>query len=163
MAKPRNTKSGKAKSERATVGVTKPSASVSRKRTKADAEPEVMAMAERKVARQARTPTGKKASPDTRAAAEHRALEGVRERTEAGHRMAGREPEKTGLISKGAVAVRKKRALSTIDSDIRDVPMLTEDEKLLQSQPESGAFTRSDPWRVMRITSEFVEGFDALS
>lgn len=42
--------------------------------------------------------------------------------------------------------------------------MLTEDEKLLQSpEEEVSAFTRSDPWRVMRITSEFVEGFDALS
>ncbi|MCA2985595.1 TIGR00730 family Rossman fold protein [Gemmatimonas sp.] len=42
--------------------------------------------------------------------------------------------------------------------------MLTEDEKLLQApREEATAFTRSDPWRVMRITSEFVEGFDALS
>lgn len=42
--------------------------------------------------------------------------------------------------------------------------MLTEDEKLLQSPNEDmGSFTHSDPWRVMRITSEFVEGFDALS
>lgn len=164
MAKPRNTKSGKAKSASANVGVTKPRTAAAKKRiTKLDDGPKVMATAERKAARQARTPTGKKASPGTRAAAEHRALEGVRERTEAGHRMAGREPEHTGLVSKGAVAVRKKRELSTIDSDIRDLPTLTEDEKLLQSQPESAAFTRSDPWRVMRITSEFVEGFDALS
>ncbi len=28
---------------------------------------------------------------------------------------------------------------------------------------DMGAFTRSDPWRVMRIMSEFVEGFDALA
>jgi hypothetical protein len=42
--------------------------------------------------------------------------------------------------------------------------MLTEDEKLLQMPTgEASAFTRSDPWRVMRITSEFVEGFDALA
>ena len=123
----------------------------------------VLATAERAVARQARTPTGKKASPTTRAVAEHKALEGVRERAEAGHRMAGREPEHTGLVSKGAVLVRKKRALNTIDQDIRDLPMLTEDEKLLQTQPGSEAFIRSDPWRVMRITSEFVEGFDALA
>ncbi|MBC8089119.1 MAG: TIGR00730 family Rossman fold protein [Phycisphaerae bacterium] len=82
---------------------------------------------------------------------------------EEGHRKAGRQPDHSGLVSKGAVTVRKKRELSTVDQDIRDLPMLTEDEKLLQAQPESGAFTRSDPWRVMRITSEFIEGFDALS
>ena len=67
------------------------------------------------------------------------------------------------MVSKGAVSVRPKRDLQMIDQDIRDRPMLTEDEKLLQTQPDSEAFTRSDPWRVMRITSEFVEGFDALS
>lgn len=51
-----------------------------------------------------------------------------------------------------------------IDQAIRDRPMLTEDEKLLQpAQPDQGAFTHSDPWRVMRIMSEFVEGFDALA
>lgn len=114
-------------------------------------------------ARQGRTPTGKKASPTTRAVAEHQSVEGTRERMEEGHRKAGRQPDTSGLVSKGAVTVRKKRALSTIDQDIRDLPTLTEDEKLLQAQPESGAFTRSDPWRVMRITSEFIEGFDALS
>src|SRR5947209_4433830 len=43
----------------------------------------------------------------------------------------------------------------------------TEDEQLLQRQeirsPLSFDFTRMDPWRVMRITSEFVQGFDALA
>jgi uncharacterized protein (TIGR00730 family) len=37
----------------------------------------------------------------------------------------------------------------------------TEDQALLQrEQPD---FVREDPWRVMRISSEFVEGFDALA
>ena len=40
----------------------------------------------------------------------------------------------------------------------------TEDEKLLAvPDPNRAAFTHSDPWRVMRITGEFVEGFDALA
>lgn len=43
----------------------------------------------------------------------------------------------------------------------------TEDERLLQSPPigpvPSTDFTRSDPWRVMRIMGEFVQGFDALA
>src|SRR5258707_12063092 len=40
---------------------------------------------------------------------------------------------------------------------------MTEDEKLLQTPPPGDAFTKTDPWRVMRITAEFVEGFDTLA
>jgi len=110
-----------------------------------------------------RTVTGKKASPGTRAIAEHASLEGLMERTEEGHRKAGRVPDMEALVSSGARATRRK-ARRPIDQDLRDMPMLTEDEKLLQSPSEDqGAFTRTDPWRVMRITSEFVEGFDALA
>jgi hypothetical protein len=58
----------------------------------------------------------------------------------------------------------RKPVQRLVDQDLRDLPTLTEDEKLLQSPANDlGAFTRSDPWRVMRITSEFVEGFDALA
>ncbi len=43
----------------------------------------------------------------------------------------------------------------------------TEDRKLLswtdQDRNQASAFTESDPWRVMRITGEFVAGFDALA
>ena len=38
----------------------------------------------------------------------------------------------------------------------------TEDERLLSPQ-ERPAFLDSDPWRALRIMSEFVEGFDALA
>ena len=38
----------------------------------------------------------------------------------------------------------------------------TEDQKLLQRQARP-AFLDSDPWRALRILSEFVEGFDALA
>src|SRR5439155_15629118 len=37
----------------------------------------------------------------------------------------------------------------------------TEDEALLQRQEPQ--FVHEDPWRVMRISAEFVEGFDALA
>lgn len=40
----------------------------------------------------------------------------------------------------------------------------TQDEKLLRRpQPEHKLFTETDPWRVLRIQGEFVEGFDALA
>ena len=38
----------------------------------------------------------------------------------------------------------------------------TEDEKLLERKP-SPAFLETDPWRALRILSEFVEGFDAMA
>lgn len=41
---------------------------------------------------------------------------------------------------------------------------VTEDERLLTPLPlERRGFTRTDPWRVLRIMGEFVEGFDTLS
>ena len=40
----------------------------------------------------------------------------------------------------------------------------TEDEKLLATpKPEQVPFTETDPWRILRIQSEFVEGFGALA
>lgn len=40
----------------------------------------------------------------------------------------------------------------------------TEDEKLLTAPAQEAVpFTQTDPWRVMRIMGEFVEGFDALA
>jgi uncharacterized protein (TIGR00730 family) len=112
------------------------------------------------------TATGKQASPAERTIAEQQSLEGLKERTAEGHRKAGRAipDQQTELVSSGARSVRRAVDLKLIDQDIRDRPSLTEDEKLLQSpSSDLGAFTRTDPWRVMRITSEFVEGFDALS
>lgn len=40
----------------------------------------------------------------------------------------------------------------------------TEDEQLLAApRPDQAQFTHTDPWRVLRITGEFVEGFDMLA
>jgi uncharacterized protein (TIGR00730 family) len=45
-------------------------------------------------------------------------------------------------------------------------PAQTEDEQFLERRPSPGQapdFLDSDPWRALRILSEFVEGFDALA
>src|SRR5919108_4688781 len=44
----------------------------------------------------------------------------------------------------------------------RGVERLTEDRALLERIPPP-EFLESDPWRVLRIQAEFVEGFDALA
>jgi uncharacterized protein (TIGR00730 family) len=105
-----------------------------------------------------RTAGGKKASPQVLAEASITAQEGTRERTEAGHRAAGRTPpsEKSPARSAGAARI--------VDDAIRDYTgPVTEDEKLLQSGSDRDDFTRTDPWRVMRIMGEFIEGFDNLA
>ena len=43
-------------------------------------------------------------------------------------------------------------------------PQATQDEQLLASPiPTQAPFTHTDPWRVLRIMGEFVEGFDTLA
>jgi uncharacterized protein (TIGR00730 family) len=44
----------------------------------------------------------------------------------------------------------------------RPAPQVTQDEQLLET-PKHDEFTRSDTWRVLRITGEFIEGFDNLA
>jgi hypothetical protein len=60
---------------------------------------------------------------------------------------------------------RKSAPQRRIDDAIRDQyePDVTEDEKLLQGLSHPDDFTRSDPWRVLRIMGEFIEGFDKLA
>src|SRR5512141_3421922 len=108
--------------------------------------------------KQARTPSGKRYDPEMQASAEEGARAGLKERTEEGHKRAGRTPPSQVTESRQAGATR------VIDDAIRDyTEPITEDEKLLQTPPAGESFTKTDPWRVMRITSEFVEGFDTLA
>jgi uncharacterized protein (TIGR00730 family) len=106
----------------------------------------------------ARTASGKKGSPEVLAEASLTAQEGLRERTEAGHRAAGRTPpsQKTQARQSGAARI--------IDDSIRSFTgPITEDEKLLQPGIDVGDFRQTDTWRVMRIMGEFIEGFDNLA
>ena len=104
----------------------------------------------------ARTAGGKKASPEMLASAETDALAGLKERTEEGHRKAGRTPPSEG-------DGKRKSGAKIIDDAIRNSVPVTEDEKLLQQAAPAIDFTRTDPWRVMRIMGEFIEGFDTLA
>ena len=60
---------------------------------------------------------------------------------------------------------RRGRVLIRRDAAARiGFPQATEDEQLLERAPAGRpAFLDSDPWRALRILSEFVDGFDALA
>jgi uncharacterized protein (TIGR00730 family) len=105
----------------------------------------------------ARTAGGKKLNPQVMASAEQQALEGLKQRTEEGHLKAGRTPPS----QQGSG--RRSGATRIVDDSIRDIAAVTEDEKLLQQPGPRIDFTRTDPWRVMRIMGEFIEGFDTLA
>jgi hypothetical protein len=76
----------------------------------------------------------------------------ARARTDEGHRMAGRKPG----------GARISGPVTKVDDAIRDPEALTEDQRLLDRPTAREDFRRSDSWRVLRITSEVVEGIDAL-
>ncbi len=105
----------------------------------------------------ARTAGGKKLNPEVMASAEQQALEGLKQRTEEGHLKAGRTPPSQQITG------RRLGDRRLVDDSIRDVAAVTEDEKLLQQPGPRIDFTRTDPWRVMRIMGEFIEGFDTLA
>jgi uncharacterized protein (TIGR00730 family) len=116
----------------------------------------------RPIKRKARTASGKKADSGTLAAAARHSQEGLRARTEAGHRAAGRTPPSEMSDKRVAGATR------IVDDDIRSYAgLITEDQKLLETPAGTRRmgedFTRTDPWRVLRIMGEFIEGFDTLA
>ena len=123
------------------------------RKDKAEAEPK---SAVRTGPTKARTAGGKKLNPQVMASAEQKALEGLKQRTEEGHLKAGRTPPSQ---QEG----RRSGATRVVDDAIRDAAPVTEDEKLLQQSGPRLDFTRTDPWRVLRIMGEFIEGFDTLA
>src|SRR5919197_6587954 len=93
----------------------------------------------REAPRSPRTATGKRSDPQLLAEAALEAQEYLRERTEAGHRAAGRTPPSQDTPSRVSGATRR------VDDAIRDyVIPVTEDEKLLQAPSEAADFTRTD-------------------
>ena len=112
------------------------------------------------------TATGKRVKPGAIADAEERARAALRERTEQGHILAGRTPPSQRVPRVQTSGPTKIKAnVRPFDYSIRDDRPLaeTEDEKLLASSPSRVDFTRTDPWRVLRIMSELIEGFDTLA
>jgi uncharacterized protein (TIGR00730 family) len=78
----------------------------------------------------------------------------------------GAGPPRGGDDGPGGRVRRSGRIVMRHDAAERiGKPRATEDEQFLERRPvsERPDFVDSDPWRALRILSEFVEGFDALA
>ena len=58
--------------------------------------------------------------------------------------------------------IRREYRKGSVTLKGSQVPATTSDQRLLDGDA-GGSFTHTDPWRVLRIQSEFVEGFGALA
>jgi uncharacterized protein (TIGR00730 family) len=124
------------------------------KKTRANRPASSPANTPAKKPKSARTASGKRVDAASMKAAEIGSVAGLQERLAEGMRASGMFP-----VMKDEVLPR-----SANDDAIGDFSWaLTEDARLLQSGGTKNDFRSSDPWRVMRITSEFVEGFDKLA
>lgn len=102
----------------------------------------------------ARTASGKRVDAAGIDAASRDSVAGLQERMAEGMRASGQFPALRGEVLHRAAS----------DDAIGDFSWaLTEDARFLQYGGPKSDFRSSDPWRVMRVTSEFVEGFDKLA
>ncbi|WP_425546979.1 TIGR00730 family Rossman fold protein [Brevibacterium salitolerans] len=73
-------------------------------------------------------------------------------------------PQSARLPGAGAVPVsRRSRVTGPLHLRGPAVPPTTADERLLDDDRAGAPWVHTDPWRVMRIQAEFIEGFGALA
>ncbi|MEX2181429.1 MAG: TIGR00730 family Rossman fold protein [Gemmatimonadaceae bacterium] len=102
----------------------------------------------------ARTAGGKPVDPAQMDAAAQESVAALKERIDEGRRASGHF---AALPDEHF----QRRAHDDLIGDFSWA--LTEDAKLLEYGGPRADFRSTDPWRVMRITSEFIEGFDKLA
>ncbi|MGK5630768.1 TIGR00730 family Rossman fold protein [Streptomyces sp. URMC 123] len=71
----------------------------------------------------------------------------------------GQDPDHAG----GGEGVPEEQRFGPVLRRRHQRQLVTPDQRLLDSAPGSAEWVNADPWRVLRIQSEFVEGFGTLS